>query len=137
MDEGSEMHFPVEKFDSFLKKVLYVCECFAYMYVCFACMPGRCRGQKRSPRSEVTVSCETPCWCWESNSGPLEDQPVFLTSGPSFQSRPRLCIKFIICMKAKCMKRRAQGSRVLSSTAGFSCENLAWYTVIRSPAVIN
>ena len=70
----------------------------------------------RSPESEVTVSCEAPCWCWESNSGPWEEQQVFLTSETSFQPHPPLCIKFIICMKGKCMKRIEQGSRVFSST---------------------
>jgi hypothetical protein len=28
--------------------------------------------------------CEPPCGCWEVNSGPLEEQSVFLTAEPSF-----------------------------------------------------
>jgi hypothetical protein len=31
----------------------------------------------------VADSCELPCGCWELNLGPLEEQPVFLTSEPS------------------------------------------------------
>ena len=27
--------------------------------------------------------CETPCGCWELNSGPLEEQAVLLTIEPS------------------------------------------------------
>jgi len=30
-------------------------------------------------------SCEPPCGCWELNPGPLEEQPVFLTTEPSLQ----------------------------------------------------
>ena len=29
--------------------------------------------------------CELPCGCWEWNPGPLKEQSVFLTSGPSLQ----------------------------------------------------
>lgn len=24
--------------------------------------------------------CEQSCWCWDSNPGPLEEQPAFLTA---------------------------------------------------------
>ena len=40
--------------------------------------------QKRASDS-ITDGCEPPCGCWESNSGPLEEQPVLLTSVPSLQ----------------------------------------------------
>jgi hypothetical protein len=40
--------------------------------------------QKRAS-DPITDSCETPCGCWELNSGPLEDQSVVLTSEPSLQ----------------------------------------------------
>ena len=33
----------------------------------------------------ITDDCEPPCGCWELNSGPLEEQPVFLTTEPSLQ----------------------------------------------------
>jgi hypothetical protein len=33
----------------------------------------------------VTDSCELPCGCWDSISGPLEEQQVLLTSEPSLQ----------------------------------------------------
>jgi hypothetical protein len=42
-------------------------------------------GQKRTP-DLIIDGCEPPCGCWELNSGPLEEQPVLLTSEPSFQS---------------------------------------------------
>ena len=29
--------------------------------------------------------CEPPCGCWEMNSGPLEEQPMLLTSEPPLQ----------------------------------------------------
>ena len=46
------------------------------------CTPA---GQKRAP-DLITYGCEPPCDCWELNSGPLEQQPVLLTSEPSLQS---------------------------------------------------
>jgi hypothetical protein len=33
----------------------------------------------------VTNSCKLPCGCWELNPGPLEEQPVLLTTEPSLQ----------------------------------------------------
>lgn len=55
---------------------------------------GACEGQKRasSPLGEdgwiiVTDSCESPCWFWVSNLGPLQEQRVLSTTGPSLQPR--------------------------------------------------
>jgi hypothetical protein len=36
--------------------------------------------------TRVTVGCELPCGCWDSNPGPLEEQPVLLTMVLSLQS---------------------------------------------------
>ncbi|CAO2614112.1 hypothetical protein LEMLEM_LOCUS16408 [Lemmus lemmus] len=53
-----------------------------YVYnVLPACMPS---GQKRTP-DLITDGCEPPYGCCELNSGPLEEQPVLLTSEPSLQ----------------------------------------------------
>ena len=41
-------------------------------------------GQKRAP-DLIIGGYEPPCGCWELNSGPLEEQPVLLTSEPSLQ----------------------------------------------------
>jgi hypothetical protein len=40
--------------------------------------------QKRAS-DPITDGCEPPCGCWELNSGPLEEQPVSLTTEPSLQ----------------------------------------------------
>ena len=41
-------------------------------------------GQKWAP--DLTIDgCESSCGYWELNSGPLEEQPVLLTSDPSLQ----------------------------------------------------
>ena len=37
------------------------------------------------PGTGVTHSCALPCSCWELNLGPLEEQPVLLTTEPSPQ----------------------------------------------------
>ena len=39
----------------------------------------------KCPATGVTDSCELPYGCWELNSGPLEEQPVLLTTEPSLQ----------------------------------------------------
>jgi hypothetical protein len=33
----------------------------------------------------ITNGCEPPCGCWDLNSGPSEEQSVFLTTEPSLQ----------------------------------------------------
>ena len=33
----------------------------------------------------ITDGCESPCGCWDLNSGPLEEQAVLLTTEPSPQ----------------------------------------------------
>jgi hypothetical protein len=35
----------------------------------------------------ITDGCESPCGCWELNSGPLVKQSVLLTTEPSLQPR--------------------------------------------------
>lgn len=60
---------------------LHVCLCTMYM-------PGALRGQKRALRSppppragaKATDGYEPPCGYWELNPGPLQEQPVFLTT---------------------------------------------------------
>ena len=60
-----------------------VCWCFAFLWVC---VPHACRdhrGQKRAADTlglGLQTGCELPCWCWKLNPGPLEEQPVFLTT---------------------------------------------------------
>ena len=41
----------------------------------------------RSPGSGVADSCEPPCGGWDLNPGPLEEQPVILTTEPPPQSQ--------------------------------------------------
>ena len=38
-----------------------------------------------SASDSLTDGCEPPCGVWESNSGPMEEQPVLLTAEPSHQ----------------------------------------------------
>ena len=49
---------------------------FTCMYVC---------GMVLETLELVIDRCELPCGCWEVNPGPLEEQPVFLTTELSFQ----------------------------------------------------
>ena len=43
-----------------------------------------------TPVTGITHICEPPCACWESNLGPVEEQPVLLTAEPSLQPLPSL-----------------------------------------------
>jgi hypothetical protein len=43
------------------------------------------RHTRRGHQIPIIDSCETPCGCWELNSGPLEEQSVLLTAEPSLQ----------------------------------------------------
>jgi hypothetical protein len=47
-----------------------------YVHWCFACIYV-CEGVGY-PEACIIASCELPCGCWESNPGPLEEQPVIL-----------------------------------------------------------
>jgi hypothetical protein len=60
-----------------------------YTVFCLQCLPT---GQKRAS-DPIADGCEPPCGCWELNSGPLEEQPVLLTSEPSLQ--PLGCLKHL------------------------------------------
>ena len=55
--------------------IIYLFSC-ALVFCLYACL---CEAV-RSTRSGVTDSCELSCGCWELNPGPLEEQPVLLTS---------------------------------------------------------
>jgi hypothetical protein len=54
---------------------------FRYMSALSACTSA-CQKRVSDP---ITDGCESPCGCWELNSGTLEEQPVCLTVDPSLQ----------------------------------------------------
>ena len=48
----------------------------------------------------ITDGCEPPCGCWDLNSGPLEEQSVFLTTEPSLQPLFllfKIMVKYLDC----------------------------------------
>jgi len=55
--------------------------------------------QKRTLDS-IRDGCEPPCGCWELNSGPLEEQPVLLTTEPILQSN---LFTLILCALVFCL----------------------------------
>jgi hypothetical protein len=55
--------------------------CICTTFICLVPSEG-----VKPPDTGVTYSCELPCWCWELNIGPLEEQPVLLITEPSLQS---------------------------------------------------
>ena len=48
-----------------------------------------CKGVQ-SHGTGATDSCKLPCGCWDLNPGPLEEQPVLLTTEPSLQLQKEL-----------------------------------------------
>jgi hypothetical protein len=58
-----------------------------------ACMPAHHEkapdpsGWRDGLVGEITDCSEPPHGCWELNSGPLEEQPVLLTSEPSQEAQ--------------------------------------------------
>jgi hypothetical protein len=58
-----------------------------FLFILYIWVHCRCLQTHRKRASDlITVGWEPPCGCWEMNSGPLEEQSVFLTSDPSLQS---------------------------------------------------
>ena len=55
-----------------------------FIYYVYSILPPCMLAGQRAP-DIIIVGCEPPCGCWEFNSGPLEEQPVRLTSEPSLQ----------------------------------------------------
>lgn len=90
--------------------LLYVLECFVYMYVCIACISDAHRGQKRESESisslgtGVTDGCQLPWGCWEvypvffkSNK---YTSPQSHVSSPSTHILRDLCFYKYVCMCA-------------------------------------
>jgi hypothetical protein len=59
-------------------------ECMSMCHVCVQC-PWGLKGGIRSPGTRVTDDFEAPYGFWDSNQGPLEEQPVLITTEPSLQ----------------------------------------------------
>jgi hypothetical protein len=51
----------------------------------------------------ITDGCESPCGCWELNSGPLEEQSVLLIAEPSLQPPFQIFLRTV--EKDKCDQR--------------------------------
>jgi hypothetical protein len=70
---------------------MYVCVYVVCMYVCmmYVCVLCAClvviEEGTRFPKTGVTDGSEPPCWCWELNPGPLQEQTALLTTEPSLQ----------------------------------------------------
>ena len=94
-----------------------------------------------SPGIGVTDNCELSHECWELNLGPLEEQPVLLTTEPSlqpcpFSSKNHICT-FYLCVHVTLCMWKSEGSskepvfsfttRVLQIECGCSrASDFAW-----------
>ena len=67
-----------------------------HVFVPHACLvPAETRKGCWIFKTGVIDSCQIPYGCWESNSGPLEEYQVLLTTDPPLQS-VKLCYKIPI-----------------------------------------
>jgi hypothetical protein len=57
------------------------------MYVTILSLPSDTH--QKSTTDPITDGCESPCGCWELNSGPREEKSVLLATEPSLQ--PIVC----------------------------------------------
>ena len=67
---------------------MYICVlsvCMSEQHLCPWC-PWNPEEGVQLPRTGVTDGCELLCGCWETNPGPLQEQPLFLTAEPSLQA---------------------------------------------------
>ena len=69
-------------------KCLPACMHVYHMYAWCLKMP---EGGIRSSGTGVMDGSEPPCWCWESNLGPLEEQVFFF-----FPMKTLYFVKFIV-----------------------------------------
>jgi hypothetical protein len=68
---------------------LHVCLSVCVLYACSA---SRIEKTALCPnRTGIRDGCEPPCRCWESNLGPLEEQPVLLTPEPLLKPHHIFC----------------------------------------------
>lgn len=68
--------------------IILCAQVFGCMNLCALCVclvPVGAREGIRSSGTGLTVSCELPCGCWESNQNTLEGQPVLLPAEPALQ----------------------------------------------------
>jgi hypothetical protein len=56
----------------------------------------------RFPWTGVTDGCELPCGCWESNPGPLQEQPMLLTTELALDFIFKLCVCVCVCVWCAC-----------------------------------
>lgn len=59
-----------------------------------------CQESARGPATGALDGCELPCGFWESNLGPLEEQPTLLTAKPFLQAPETSLLK----SRAKCVE---------------------------------
>lgn len=81
------------------KKIIDFTCVFAYIYfyisqVCLAFL--KVKGGHLIPWHWSNGHMWATCWCWNSNPGPLGEQPLFLTTEPSFCATSHLvsCLQF-------------------------------------------
>jgi hypothetical protein len=80
---------------------------FSNVYLFILCIRAHhCSLQTHQKRTSdpITDGCEPPYGCWELNSGPLEEQSMLLTTGPSLQPLNIFLYDLVSLYTGGCMK---------------------------------
>lgn len=81
------------------------------MYIPHVCLvPKETRRGYGYTITGVMDGCESPCMCWELNSGSLQEQQVILTTEPCLQ--PHFIMFLNVCMCAL-TKKPEKGARFI------------------------
>ena len=80
---GLKISFSLPYLEMIFKQAFLPLIILTFIFMCIGALPVCISEGVRSPRTEATDRCELPRGCWELNPGPLEEQPVFLTTEPS------------------------------------------------------
>ncbi|XP_038167074.1 ras-related protein Rab-13 isoform X2 [Arvicola amphibius] len=82
-----------ENIQNWMKSIKEVDGYFVYIHTSANQVPSEVRREWWTPGTLVTDGCEPPRGCWELNSGPLEEQSVFLTA-EAFSPAPTVSFLF-------------------------------------------
>ena len=89
---------------SFKKLFVYVC---AWVWAWVGELSTHNEADVRASGTALTGNCETPHWCWEWNSSPLQEQYELWTPELSLQPRPQLLNSQMEVIK--CIRVRMKG----------------------------
>jgi hypothetical protein len=90
------------------------------MYLFYVCALSFSLETPEEGSDLITDGCEPSCSCWDLNSGPLEEKPVFLTAEPSLQPWFLFFETGFLCV-AQAVLEHTMWTRLTSNSQRSSC----------------